>query len=207
MSNASENIVLTLNDFILQYDIPGMVCLLEGKRKVLEEDQPLLQTLGKLLAASSKYIVFRSGNAKGADELFTVGVKSIDPNRLEIILPYTNHRKPTAGDTYSLSLDELNIASEPEIIYQTNAASVKNKKLIDRYVSGIRDKLSIKAAYLLRDTVKVLGDGKEFSPAGFAFFYTASEDPFSGGTGHTVKVCQRNNVQWINQSVWMSWVK
>jgi len=207
MSNTSENIALTFSDFILQYDIPGMVCLLEGKRKVLEEDQPLLQTFGKLLAASSKHIVFRSGNAKGADELFTNGVKSIDPNRLEIILPYSNHRKPKAGDTYSLSLDELNIANEPEIIYHTNAASVKNKKSIDRYVSGIRDKLSIKAAYLLRDTVKVLGDGNEFKSAGFAFFYTDAEYPLSGGTGHTVRVCQRNNVNWINQGVWMSWIK
>ena len=59
---------MTFTDFKIKYDRPNTVVLLEGKRNVLPQDQQKLFELGKLLASKTNNIVFRSGNASGADE-------------------------------------------------------------------------------------------------------------------------------------------
>ena len=77
--------------------------------------------------------------------------------------------------------------------------------LIDRYVSGTRNAYTIKASYILRDTVKVLG-AAELTKAAFACFYDDLDAPREGGTGHTMAVCERNDVPFVDQRIWTQWL-
>ena len=196
---------MTLNEFLDGFDHPGAIVLLEGKRTVLEQDKQQLVALGKLLAEKSQHIKFRSGNASGADEYFSIGVSSVDAKRLEVITPYTDHRKKqnVAHDTYSL--EHINFTIDDPVVYQSKS-NKKTEKLIDKYVAGARDRFSIKAAYIIRDTVKVLGTN-ELSKATFGLFYDDLNEPQTGGTGHTMNVCELNQVPLANQMVWMEWLK
>jgi len=196
---------MTFKDFIKQYDKEGAVVLLEGKRGVLETDRPKLIQLGKMLAVKTKHMLFRSGNASGSDEYFSAGVAEVDAKRLQVITPYTGHRKKTNKAYETVSLDQINIAEEPEVIYQSKQ-NKKTEKLIDKYVGGARDRYSIKAAYIIRDTVKVLGS-ENVSAATFGIFYDDLENPKSGGTGHTMKVCEEYDIPIVDQKVWMKWLK
>jgi hypothetical protein len=79
-------------------------------------------------------------------------------------------------------------------------------KLVDQYVAGKKDRFSIKAAYIIRDTVKVIGT-KDIPPATFGIFYDDLSDPVKGGTGHTMNVCRMNEVPLIDQKTWLDWLK
>jgi hypothetical protein len=63
----------------------------------------------------------------------------------------------------------------------------------------------MKAAYLIRDTMKVIG-AEGLPPAGFAIFYDDLRKPTCGGTGHTMQVCNQHKVPWIDQRTWMVWL-
>ncbi|MFZ9939079.1 MAG: hypothetical protein ACO3GN_02155 [Bacteroidia bacterium] len=195
---------MTFSDFIAQYDIEGSVVLLEGKREVREQDAPLLTKLGRLLASQTQHMSFRSGNAPGADEFFSMGVTEVDPKRLQLVTPYGGHRRTANHAHQTYALDEIDLASEPDLVYQSKTGG-RNDKLIDRFAEGHRDRASIKAAYLVRDTVKVIGT-RAIAPASFGIFYDNLEDPRTGGTGHTMAVCTNNQVPFIDQSVWMLWL-
>ncbi|MBK9255650.1 MAG: hypothetical protein IPM42_09210 [Saprospiraceae bacterium] len=195
---------MTFIDFIKKYDFPGCVVLLEGKRDVKEEDQPLLTALGHKLASSTKHMIFRSGNAAGADQFFSQGVFQVDPNRLHVITPYTSHRKKTNADYTSIPLDNVNLMEEPEVVYQSKF-NKKTAGLIDKFVAGARDRFSIKAAYIIRDTVKAIGT-TDIPPATFGIFYDDLANPKQGGTGHTMDVCQKNGIPVIDQSIWFDWL-
>lgn len=196
---------MTLKEFIEQTDFENSIVLLEGKRKVLEADKEKLFALGKLLASKTKYMIFRSGNADGADQYFSDGVASVNPDRLQVITPYSGHRKKQNKAYEIISLDEINIASEPRAVYETKK-NKKIEKLVDQYVSGDVNRNSIKAAYLLRDTIKAIGT-EDIQPATFGIFYDDLQIPESGGTGHTMKVCKENDIPVINQNIWFEWVK
>lgn len=86
---------MTLNQFIADYDKDGSIILLEGKRNVLPEDVARLTQLGELLASKTKWMKFRSGNADGSDHYFSIGVSAVDHTRLQVITPYSGHRKKT----------------------------------------------------------------------------------------------------------------
>jgi hypothetical protein len=195
---------MTLDEFIDNYDYPDSIILLEGKRNVLEADQPKLVALGELLASSTQHMVFRSGNAPGADDLFSAGVAKVDHKRLQVITPYSGHRKKSNVAYETFALDELNISEEPEVIYQSKG-NKKVEKLVDQFVAGEKHRNSIKAAYILRDTIKVIGT-KAIPPATFGIFYDDLNHPQTGGTGHTMEVCAQNNIPLIDQRVWMEWV-
>jgi hypothetical protein len=195
---------MTLDDFIKQYDQEDAVVLLEGKREVAPEDAALLTELGQTLASRTRHIIFRSGNAPGSDELFSNGVTRIDPGRLQVVTPYGGHRSKANQAHKTYSLDEIDLADEPEIVYQSKTGG-RNDKLIDRFACGNRDRASIKAAYLVRDTLKVIGF-RTISPASFGIFYDNLKEPRSGGTGHTMNVCANNQVSFIDQTVWMRWL-
>ncbi len=195
---------MTLDHFIKKYDIINSIVLLEGKRDVADEDKPRLIDLGRILASRTKQVLFRSGNARGADLYFSEGVSSVDKERLQVITPYHDHRKKTNLAFETISVDRINLVAEPEVVYQ----SKQNKKmgtLIDKYVSGDIDRYSIKAAYIIRDTIKVIGT-EEVMPASFAIFYDDFSNPRSGGTGHTMNICNKNEVPFVDQSVWMDWL-
>ena len=196
---------MTLKQFIKQHDKKDAIVLLEGKREVLDSDRDLLIQLGKTLATQTKHITFRSGNADGSDHYFSLGVSSVDKSRFQVVTPYTGHRKKTNQGYTTYSLDEINVAAEPEVVFQSKS-NKKLEKLVDQYVAGARDRYSIKAAYILRDTVKAIGTD-EIKPATFGIFYDDLDHPKTGGTGHTMKVCEQNNIPIIDQRVWFKWLE
>ena len=195
---------MELGAFIEAYDKDGCIVLLEGKREVLSEDRPHLVRLGALLAASTTRMRFRSGNAKGADELFSSGVASVDRQRLQVVTPYAGHRKSRnqAGEVFNLGA--IDLAAEPEVVYQTKT-NKSLQGLVDRYVAGDRGSLAIRAAYLIRDTVKVIG-AAGIPRAGFAIFYDDLSKPGEGGTGHTMAICRLNGLPYIDQRTWLGWL-
>ena len=195
---------MTLTDFIRLYDKDNAIVLLEGKRHVLDADKPKLKALGKLLASNTTKMIFRSGNADGSDHLFSEGVVSFDKKRLQVITPYSGHRQKTNHAYETISLEEINITSEPEVIYNSKS-NKKTEKLIDQFVSGDINRYSIKAAFIIRDTIKAIGTDK-IKPATFGIFYDNLEKPKTGGTGHTMNVCEQNDIPIINQSVWFKWL-
>lgn len=190
--------------FLNKYDKPGAVILLEGKRKVKGDDKQYLIELGRLLTRSSKHLCFRSGNASGADAYFSEGVASIDPKRLQIIMPYKKHRIKERLTENIISLDEINLTQNSEVVL----LSKKNKSissLIDKYLLGHRTNFTHKASYILRDTIKVVGSAT-IPPTSFALFYDNLNNPGKGGTGHTMLMCQQKNVGYVNQQYWMKWL-
>jgi hypothetical protein len=196
---------MKFQEFISKYDHPGFIVLLLGKRSVLENDQEKLIHLGATLANSTKYMTFRSGNAQGADHLFQSGVFGIEPQRLEIFVPYTGHRKNLSQVYSKFSLDDLNLAEEPEVIYKSRA-NKKTARLVDSYAIGNRDSYSMKASFIIRDTLMVIGSKSGIPPATVGLFYDDLDNPMMGGTGHTMKVCQSNIIPFFNQETWLTWI-
>lgn len=197
---------MTFSEFLFHYDRPEAIILLEGKRSVLPEDRPMLLAIGEKLCREMKHARFRSGNASGSDELFAQGISNADAGRLEVILPYSGHRRKSSQAYQSYALDTIDLSAEPEVTYHT-ASNRKNKKMIDDFVGGINNNVTIKAAYLLRDTVKVIGTQSGIPPANFALFYDDLQNPASGGTGHTMMVCRNNRVPYLDQTTWRKWLE
>lgn len=195
-----------LKDFINRIMfIDNPVILLEGKRKVKPADENKLVSVGRLLAESILQCRFRSGNAPGADDLFIRGVNLVDPSRVELVLPYKGHGKSSGGYNKSFALDEISLASEPETVYQSEA--LLGKKMVQYYLQGNINKITARAAYLIRDTMKVTGSvSAGLKKADFALFYDDPSDPGKGGTGHTMKACEHCAVPWVDQRVWMGWL-
>jgi hypothetical protein len=195
---------MDLTAFQNQYSKPGTIILLEGKRVVKEADAAYLSALGKMLALSLPEARFRSGNAPGADALFTEGVVSVDASRMELMLPYSGHRKKYTSGIQTHPLDQINLVAEPEVVYQT-AQHKNSRNLVQRYLDGKRDQAAMKASYLLRDTVKVLG-AAGIPPATVGLFYVDLQDPDSGGTGHTMRVCRDMGIPVFDQTTWLPWL-
>jgi hypothetical protein len=195
---------LKLADFIERFDFQGSIILLEGKRIVAEADKLKLVALGKLLAANTSHITFRSGNASGADEYFSEGVVSIVKSRLQVITPYEGHRKKQNLAGYTLNLDQIPMVAESELVYAAKH-NPSTAGLVDDFVAGKKNKNTIKAAYILRDTAKVLGCGA-WGPATAGVFYDDLSNPESGGTGHTIALCRHYGIPVFNQQVWFEWL-
>jgi hypothetical protein len=195
---------LTLQQFVNKYDFEGSIVLLEGKRNIDESDINKLILLGEVLATKTKHIKFRSGNAEGSDFYFSSGVIKINPERLEVITPYSGHRKKENNAYKTFALDEINLLQEPEVVYQSKT-NKKTVKFIDEFVAGKKNHLTMKAAYIIRDTIKVTGTSS-IKPANFALFYDDLKNPKSGGTGHTMSICELNNVGFADQRIWMKWL-
>nr|WP_315144165.1 hypothetical protein [uncultured Flavobacterium sp.] len=196
---------MTLNDFITQFNSKNTIILLEGKRNVLEQDKEKLIQFGTLLATHLPLVTFRSGNAEGADFYFSQGVLQVAPDRLQVITPYDNHREKYNKAYETISLDQIDLVNETEIVYQSKN-NKKTKALIDKYMDGAKDRYSIKAAYIIRDTVKVTGTNSGIPPTSFAFFYDDVDNPKKGGTGHTMEICDLNNVPYCTQNEWLNWL-
>ncbi|MEZ4915354.1 MAG: hypothetical protein R2836_00015 [Chitinophagales bacterium] len=196
---------MTFEEFIDKYDKEDTIILLEGKRNVIEEDKLKLVSLGKLLALKTKKMKFRSGNASGADFLFFSGISALENERLQVITPYKNHRRKQNNAIKTISIDEINLISEEQVVYQSKNNN-KTKNLIDKYVAGNHNQYTIKAAYIIRDTIKAIGT-KKIPPTTFAIFYDDLQNPNQGGTGHTIEICKLNKIPFINQTVWFNWIK
>jgi hypothetical protein len=196
---------VNLRLFIEQFDVVNSIVLLEGKRLVLEDDKSRLMELGKLLAQCTQNIIFRSGNAPGADLYFSEGVAAVDSKRLQVITPYHGHRKKYNVAGYTMALDQQSLMAESELIYASKN-NPSNAKLVDDFVAGERNKNTIKAAYLIRDSAKVLGCG-DWGPATAGLFYDDLANPLKGGTGHTMLLCKKNQIPVFDQKIWFDWLK
>lgn len=181
------------------------VVLLEGSREVKEEDSALLVRLGALLAERLPGAVFRSGNAEGSDSLFAEGVRSVDAGRMQVVTPTAGHRKKNLDPAYEVvSLGQVSEVRDRDLVEASNLATPKNRGLMEKRV--VNPRLGAKANYLLRDTLKVLGDSENgLAPANAGIFYT-KPDPMQGGTGHTIRVCQQQEVPVYLFTHWRAWV-
>ncbi|MGO4820585.1 MULTISPECIES: hypothetical protein [unclassified Flavobacterium] len=196
---------MTSSDFFAKFNQENIIILLEGKRNILEIDKDKLVQLGKFLASNLPYAKFRSGNADGADFYFSQGVLQVTKDRLQVITPYDNHRQKSNNAYETISLDQIDLVNEPEVVYQSKN-NKKTKSLIDKFVGGGKNRFAIKAAYIIRDTVKVTGTNSGIPPVNFAFFYDDEQNPRTGGTGHTMEVCDINKVPYLTQSTWGNWI-
>ncbi|MEQ8416558.1 MAG: hypothetical protein RIB71_18900 [Imperialibacter sp.] len=88
-----------------------------------------------------------------------------------------------------MSVEDIDLSNEAELV-QLSGQMKGNETLIHAYMSGARNKLSMRAPYLFRDTMKVTGNTSGIRPASFAIFYDDLTAPCSGGTGHTMEVCE-----------------
>ncbi|MDZ4198831.1 MAG: hypothetical protein U1E27_06040 [Kiritimatiellia bacterium] len=181
------------------------VVLVEGTRDLPESDAEKLVAFGKWLAETFPAVIFRTGNAKGSDEAFASGVRSVEPSRLQYVVPYTRHRQRPLGEgSYTYSLSDATLAAEETLAGHTIRASAHYRELLEKRTRI--PALRAKAGYLLRDTLKVVGsDESGLTPAKAGIFYVNPEDPMKGGTGHTIRVCQDVGVPVAFQNEWMKW--
>ena len=181
------------------------VILLEGTRQLPDDDAPQLVALSQFLATQFPHAQFRTGNASGSDESFAQGVCAVDASRLEYVLPHATMRANSRdARSVAVSYESLDVSSQNVLESLTINASPKYKNLMEKR-HKVRN-LAIKSNYLLRDTLKVVGDQNAgLSPATIGIFYVNVEKINEGGTAHTIRVCATMNVPVIVQSDWMSW--
>ena len=185
------------------------VILLEGTRNVPTTDAPRLHALARLLANELPSAVFRSGNAQGADSLFFQGLAAENPERLEYILPYSNMGKKRIPPQASIfTLEELSQAELEAVVEVTLTASPELESLVRAFLARGRNRVTVKAMYLLRDALKVAGAASlSLPPADFGFFFVNPENPRGGGTGHTIRTCRALKVPVFTQDEWEKWIR
>lgn len=196
----------TLKNILLQSS--NSVLLLEGTRKITPTDFKRLVHFGEFIARQFPNCIFRSGNASGSDEAFAQGVRKVAPDRMQIVLPKLDSGKSRLDKRdYVLALEDVSQAEEKQIIYESKRATPKNKRLFEAYELQQDGVMKQKSLYLLRDTLKVLGSPENnLAPITAGIFFVNQDDPESGGTGHTMRVCRQNNVAVFMQNDWMNWM-
>lgn len=196
----------SLKNILLQRS--NSVLLLEGIRKIALTDFTRLVQFGEFIAHQFPNCLFRSGNASGSDDAFAQGVRKVAPDRMQIVLPKLDSGKSRLHRSdYVLALEEVTHAEEKQIIYESKRATPKNKRLFEAYELQQDGLMKQKSLYLLRDTLKVLGSPENnLSPITAGIFFVNQDDPESGGTGHTMRVCHQNNVPVFTQDAWMKWM-
>lgn len=199
-----------LNDLqAVLHGIDGPVVLLEGRRKVADGDRKMLGDIARLLVRALPHATFRSGNADGSDTLFGDAVTDLCPERFEYVVPKESMgRKRRNEAAYCIATSQLKAAAEERLVLCTNEASPDTERLVRAYTGELANsRLAAMGAYLIRDTLKVTGEAElGLRPASAAIFYGDLNDPLSGGTGHTIRVCMRRGVPFVLQDVWMQWV-
>lgn len=190
-------------EILAKYNDP--VVLIEGKRNIPKNYYDKAVKVGEKLAKDFPRLIFRTGNASGTDEAFSLGVKNVDPTRLQIVIPYNSHKKNKRiiGAIY-VSPESLSDVAEKEIINQTIKDTPKYKSLIENMNKNAS--LTAKAKYLIRDTMKVYKYTELFDSPVAALFYVDLSNIESGGTGHTIRVCKNMNIPVIFQDSWENWI-
>jgi hypothetical protein len=123
---------------------------------------------------------------------------------LQVIAPYASHRqKVRYADALYSSPESLSKVQEAAITEATVAATPRNANVVYKRTGS--PKLAAKAAYLIRDTMKVVGHSEEFGPPVCGLFYVDLSDPEAGGTGHTIRVCRQHGIPVAFQDSWMHW--
>ncbi|MBW1732265.1 MAG: hypothetical protein JRH08_11730 [Deltaproteobacteria bacterium] len=182
------------------------VVLVEGSRNLFTRDRPRLVEFAKELARLLPQAMFRTGNAPGADEAFAEGVRTVDPSRLQYVLPYETHgKKKIDPHSQVYPLDAIPDSELKEACQQAMEATPEIAGLIRLYMKlRVKNRSTVKALYLIRDALKVLGSrALSLAPATAGIFYVDPRKPDSGGTGHTIRLCRLSNVPVWNQTRWM----
>lgn len=183
------------------------ILLLEGTRNLPDHHRQALTSMGQRLAQAFPRVTFRSGNAPGADEAFAVGVASVPSSRLELILPTPGMgraRRPASATCFSLH--DLPATERLHLAQASTQATPDCHRLFDLFLNGpTGNPAHSKSLYLVRDALKVLGStALGLPPATAALFYIDPTAPSSGGTGHTVRLCQQNQIPVFTQEEWLS---
>ena len=183
------------------------VILLEGTRQLPVEKRPVLADVGRKLAKAFPLAVFRSGNATGTDEAFAAGVATVPGSKLQLVLPTPGmgrSRRPTSATC--LALDDLSLEERQHLARESLAASPENHRLFDLYLRGQSGNPAYaKAQYLVRDALKVIGSPvRQLAPATVALFFINNIGPTSGGTAHTIRLCERQKVPVFTQRDWLA---
>jgi len=185
------------------------VVLGEGRRELPAGEAEKIRDFARRLALRFPSIILRTGNAPGTDDAFASGFSSVDPARVEYILPTASHRRGYRDKRgRSVSLSEVGEGGRGLLARATVAASPGLERVI-----GPRDsipRLGAKANYLLRDTLKVAGMAElpgqpPLLPPVAALFWADPSDPMTGGTGHTIRVCLDHGIPTALQSHWLTW--
>ena len=100
---------------------------------------------------------------------------------------------------------KVRIHQRHQLVAKTVSASPKTSSLMGQL--GKKGPVAAKADYLLRDTMKVVGFSQEFPKATAALFYVDLDSPMDGGTGHTIRVCQKEGIHVFFQSEWKQWIE
>lgn len=194
------------NFAILLSSADAPVVLLEGTRALPASDAPKLTALAARLARNFPTVRFRTGNAKGSDEAFAAGVASVDPARIEYVLPYSGHRQgQRSAQSPATGLDEIPPLFVEDAVTTTALVSPQYRHVTDKYPTRpTSPRQRAIAQLILRDTVKVTGT-TDLPPPIAGIFYVNAESPDDGGTGHTIRVCRAKDVPTITQNQWMDW--
>lgn len=196
-----------MNDIINQIKISkNPVVLLEGTRALPKEDIPNLVHFAEKLTTVSPGTLFRTGNASGTDEAFAQGVANVNVFQLEYVVPYATMRKSKLHKGGRIvSLDEVPGNEQIRLKEETVNSYPSIDSLVDYYFkTGYKNRNTVKAMYLIRDTLKVIGSkGLNLLPAAFGVFYVNLQKPLSGGTGHTIRVCEQNGITVSTQNEWL----
>lgn len=199
---------MNFNEFKnLMCSIDEPVVLLEGSRGVKDEHSEKLVEFAARLARIFPTAVFRSGDAIGSDSAFAEGVNQINAAQLQLVLP--NDRKAkTQNQETRVSLEQLPPREKSKLIELTKRATPINKSLIEFYEKGLDGRARYQAQYLIRDTLKVVGSKKfKLRSATIGCFYLNSTKATGGGTGHTIRVCEKLNVPTVTQGDWFQWLE
>jgi hypothetical protein len=187
-------------------DADSPVVLLEGTRELPAQQAPYLIALAAHLARTFPQLRFRTGNAKGSDDAFAAGVASVDPSRLEFVLPYATHgsrRRP--AESSATAIDDIPSARVQEVVDATLEASPQYRRVAVNYGQhNTHPRQRATAQLILRDTLKVTGS-ESLPPPVAGIFFVHAADPNRGGAGHTMRVCRAHGVPVINQFQWLEW--
>ena len=183
------------------------VILLEGTRQLPAEKRQALADVGRRLAEAFPQAVFRSGNANGTDEAFAAGVANVPGAMLQLVLPTPGmgrSRRPSSATC--LALDELPLEERFHLARESFATSPENHRIFELYLRGQSGNPAFaKAQYLVRDALKVHGSpALHLAPAIVALFFINNLGPTSGGTAHTIRLCDRQKVPVFTQRDWLA---
>jgi hypothetical protein len=186
---------------------PHPVILLEGTRQLPADSRQSVSEVGSRLAAAFPQAVFRSGNATGTDEAFAAGVATVPGSMLQLVLPTPGmgrSRRPAAATC--LALDDLPLEERHHLARESFAASPENHRIFELYLRGQSGNPAFaKAQYLVRDALKVHGSPTlHLAPASVALFFINNLGPTSGGTAHTIRLCDRQKVPIFTQRDWLT---
>ncbi|HAP68094.1 MAG TPA: hypothetical protein DCQ99_10105 [Nitrospinae bacterium] len=178
---------------------------LEGSRTITHEAAEKMEKIAKILVTALPNLIVRSGNAEGSDIAWARGVNSVAPERLELFVPQKNMpKKNIVTGNRVITISDIN----PDFWKYAKKLSCENYLSVDgkKFGKSAWDKIKRwQQPYLIRDVFKVTGVpfGKEKPiKTHLALLYINTKKKNGGGTGHTMRICERLGVPVIGYETW-----